>query len=399
MKLDFASLLHDVRIRAFLRVIREGETSQGDEAYQTIVGGGRFESFADHPRQSVYIERLNLRSTAAGAYQFILPTWEGLVRTYGFADFKPYTQDCAAVALIYERQALEDVIEGRFEDAVRKCNREWASLPGSPYGQGGITMTRARAVWEAYGGGIPTTVQRDTQPAAPIIDRSIPARPADVERINNPEGETVAPIAFILPLLQSLFQVFTPLAQAKLTQTLNKQTGDAAMSGQMAQQILDIVKQAAGTVAPAAAPAVPADPIASAVDAVATVRSSPTLVAKVEANVLDYLAKLSPMIDKIGALEAAAWAAEDSSRNAAAARTSGQEWRSPTVLIALAMLGLPYIAVARVLFGDGFSEQLQTVVVTAAVTGILGYIGGYYFGTTRNNSAKDVVIAEMARRA
>ena len=41
---------------------------------------------------------------------------------------------------------------GRIEAAIAKCNREWASLPGSPYGQPTRTMAQALATYDAAGG-------------------------------------------------------------------------------------------------------------------------------------------------------------------------------------------------------------------------------------------------------
>ena len=58
----------------------------------------------------------------------------------------------AAVALIKRRGALADVIAGRFDSAIAKCNKEWASLPGSPYGQPTLTLDRAHAVLAMAGG-------------------------------------------------------------------------------------------------------------------------------------------------------------------------------------------------------------------------------------------------------
>lgn len=139
-------------VQAFLRVIREGETSQTEDAYRTIVGGARFDSFADHPRQRVYIASLKVHSTAAGAYQFLSRTWDECAKALSLPDFSPASQDLAAVFLIRRRGALDDVIAGRLEDAIHKCRLEWASLPGSPYGQPTKTMARARAVYERFGG-------------------------------------------------------------------------------------------------------------------------------------------------------------------------------------------------------------------------------------------------------
>jgi muramidase (phage lysozyme) len=46
------------------------------------------------------------------------------------------------------------VIAGNFQEAVRKCAREWASLPGSPYGQPMRTLAQALETYASYGGDI-----------------------------------------------------------------------------------------------------------------------------------------------------------------------------------------------------------------------------------------------------
>lgn len=84
------ALTHD-NLLAFLRLIRQGESNQNDDAYTILFGGEHFDSFADHPRRK--ITRGSLTSTAAGAYQILERTWDGLVRQYGFGDFSPANQD------------------------------------------------------------------------------------------------------------------------------------------------------------------------------------------------------------------------------------------------------------------------------------------------------------------
>ena len=63
-------------------------------------------------------------------------TWNSLARRYKLNDFSPRNQDLGAVALIAGRGALNDVLKGNYQAAVRKLGEEWASLPGSPYAQG-----------------------------------------------------------------------------------------------------------------------------------------------------------------------------------------------------------------------------------------------------------------------
>jgi muramidase (phage lysozyme) len=162
--IELIAALDHPNVVAFLRMLRHGEGTAGEDGYRIVFGGRRFvgkdgiigtvDDFADHPRGAITatLKGTPITSTAAGAYQFLSRTWDGLVKQYGFADFSPKNQDLGAVALIKGRKALDDVIAGRFEQAVLKCNKEWASLPGSPYGQPVVTMARARQEYEQAGG-------------------------------------------------------------------------------------------------------------------------------------------------------------------------------------------------------------------------------------------------------
>jgi lysozyme len=127
--------LDNANVRAFLRAIRLGEGTSDEDGYGRLVGGGQFTDFSKHPRKLVWIKRYRVNSSAAGAYQILWPTWKALCAQYDFPDFSPASQDEAAVALIAGRDALYDVIYGRLAAAIDKCRLEWASLPGSPYGQ------------------------------------------------------------------------------------------------------------------------------------------------------------------------------------------------------------------------------------------------------------------------
>lgn len=165
---DFASEIRGVvmptdidmgnaNLRAFLMMIRYAEGTQGDDGYRALFGwhptrnpGQVFGSFADHPRVLVPFGSTN--TTAAGAYQILAGTWDEY--RAGLPDFSPASQDICAARLIRRRGALNDVYEGRFADAVRKCGREWASLPGSPYGQPVRTLAQVVAAYRSAGGAI-----------------------------------------------------------------------------------------------------------------------------------------------------------------------------------------------------------------------------------------------------
>lgn len=142
--------LANPNVQAFLRVIRAGEGTSDEAGYSRLFGGGSFSGFADHPR--TVVRRGAYASSAAGAYQFIQRTWDETARIMGLTDFSPASQDLAALGRIAARGALDDVIAGRFDLAIKKVAREWASMPGSPYGQPTITLDRARRIFAAAGG-------------------------------------------------------------------------------------------------------------------------------------------------------------------------------------------------------------------------------------------------------
>lgn len=135
-------------VRAFLQLIRSAEGTAGEDGYNTLFGYEKFEGYDDHPRTLVV--KSGYRSTAAGAYQIIEPTWNDLARKHGFTDFTPETQDKAAILLIKQAGAYDMVKRGDIQGAIQKTNKVWASLPGSPYGQPVITMDSALSRFNHY---------------------------------------------------------------------------------------------------------------------------------------------------------------------------------------------------------------------------------------------------------
>jgi muramidase (phage lysozyme) len=124
-------------IAAFLWMIRNCEGTAGPDGYKTMFTGKKFDDFADHPRKAITagVNGKGLTSTAAGAYQFLTTTWDECKRQLGLADFSPANQDKACILLLKRRKSLDDIKAGNFTAAIKKCNLEWASLPGSPYNQ------------------------------------------------------------------------------------------------------------------------------------------------------------------------------------------------------------------------------------------------------------------------
>lgn len=149
---DLQAALKNANVQAFLHALRLGEGTSDEMGYYRIVGGQTFSDDSVHPHIRVHIAHLDVWSTAAGAYQITFPTWTGLTKQYGFPDFSPECQDEAAVALIAEKHALDDVISGNLQDAVQKCSPVWASLPGSQAGQRIEDFNKIQQVYLSNGG-------------------------------------------------------------------------------------------------------------------------------------------------------------------------------------------------------------------------------------------------------
>ena len=126
--------------RALLNTIRyaEGTWKDGeDKGYRIMYGGGQFQDLSRHPER-VVVKRYT--SAAAGAYQFLPKTWNGVAKELKLASFEPRHQDQAALHLVERRGALADIDQqGLTKDAMAKLAPEWASFPTkagrSAYGQ------------------------------------------------------------------------------------------------------------------------------------------------------------------------------------------------------------------------------------------------------------------------
>ena len=160
-------LLRDPRVRAMLDAIAYAEGTRGNGDYNRVVYGrvigpydrnlpyeqnlvGRTNvlvtNLRHHPNLLVQVNP-DLRSTAAGRYQFLSGTWRGL----DMPDFSARSQDLAAIKLMQRRGMIEPLLRGDFAAAIHRGAPEWASLPtasgGSYYGQGAKTLTSLRSVY------------------------------------------------------------------------------------------------------------------------------------------------------------------------------------------------------------------------------------------------------------
>lgn len=140
----------DNNTQAFLSMIAWSEGTSGPDGYRTLFGGGTFDSYADHPR--IYVPFRNTSSSAAGRYQILARTWDSLQNKLHLPDFSPDSQDQAAIELIRQRGALNDVRAGRVSDAINKCAKVWASLPGAGYNQPERKLAALQQVYADAGG-------------------------------------------------------------------------------------------------------------------------------------------------------------------------------------------------------------------------------------------------------
>jgi muramidase (phage lysozyme) len=348
---DLRAALASANVQAFLRVIRAGETGQTDAAYRTMFGGGLFDSFADHPRQA--ITRGRYTSTAAGAYQFLSRTWDGLVKQYGFADFAPATQDLAAVALIKGRGALADVLAGRLPQAIAKCAREWASLPGSPYGQPVRTLAAAMATFIAAGGTL------NVSTVAPSATSATPA-PAP----EPPPKESPMPLPLIIgALLPSLIE-----AIPKLGALFGSGSAVQERNVKAAELAVQLVQDATGA--------------RNAQEAVEMVKADPAVAQTAAKAIEDGWFQLTEVGGGI-----------DAARKADAAFVSGggKVWESPSFWAMCFLVPLVYLVVLSLIGVVGnaeWSPEIRASLAATVVSLVVGGAVGYYWGatTTRNRA-------------
>lgn len=141
MSKELESYLDNKNVQAFLGLIRDTEgTAKGADPYR-VYGGSTKNQIKDLSKPDfkrwgfTQTDGKKNTSSASGAYQFLERTWNGLAKQHGLTDFSPRSQDLGAIALLKQSGALDAILKGDFDTAVKKANRTWASLPGSPYAQ------------------------------------------------------------------------------------------------------------------------------------------------------------------------------------------------------------------------------------------------------------------------
>lgn len=160
-------------IQNALRVIRfaEGTERGGPDSYRVMFGGGLAPDLKRHPDK--VISRGGYSSSAAGAYQFLTPTWQSVANQLGLSDFSPRSQDLAATLLMKNRLSsiggLATLEKEGFSPRVSAALApEWASLPTlqgrSYYGQPVKNLSELQKI---YGQTPPVVAGSTNIPATP----------------------------------------------------------------------------------------------------------------------------------------------------------------------------------------------------------------------------------------
>lgn len=115
-----------------------------NNGYDVIVTGVDgpeiFTDYAFHPFASgrpAKLIRANppLRSTASGRYQLLIRWWIRYKVNLNLPDFSPTSQDAVALQQLKEQGAVDLILAGDIEGAIKSCSNIWASFPGNNYGQ------------------------------------------------------------------------------------------------------------------------------------------------------------------------------------------------------------------------------------------------------------------------
>jgi muramidase (phage lysozyme) len=348
-------------VPAFIRVLREGETNQNNDAYTMLNGGGHFTSFADHP----YAGQSAPPGLAAGAVQWLPHTWGRWKAKLGLPDFSPASQDAATEAQLAELGAIPDIEAGNVYAAMQKCRDCWVSMRT-------LDVNRATAVFKQYGGTL-----ADTQPAAPIEDQSTPLPQSQPEK-------SMGALA--------LLQLFGPILSTMIPQisTLLKPGSKAAGYAGIAQTVLDTITSTAKS--------------PNLQGAIEAMQSDPSVKAAVQQAVVTH-----PEI--IGVLEIGGGIQAARTADLAAQIAEKPFWYSPAIWVAAALLPLVYWIVGGVLvggidipadakwlqflkiFGTAFNAETRSGMVNLVLGMVLGGIVGMYFGTSYGSMRKTELAA------
>ena len=378
-------------LRAFLALIRWCEGTDDDGGYSRIVGGSSFGTWNDHPRivkSGTFSNGKAWSSSAAGAYQFLAGTWDEARKALSLDDFGPASQDEAAIWLIERRGALPAVEAGDLDVAIALCNKEWASLPGSPYGQPTKTLEACRKVFLAAGG-LLSQAPSQPVPAAPPAPSDATSAPAPYPASGDepfptwPFPETSitreAPMPLPIPALIALGGELLKLLPA-FGSGSKASDRNVAVTQQLGTKLIELAQQTVPSAANEQA-------------AVEAILASKELQDRFKAQAAVKWDDVAPFMqfEEESRKEARKWVTE--------ATGSGPLWRAAGIgaILLILSLGVVYgggYILARVLFHDATDLQTKGMIIGALIAFITQIIS-FFFGSSQSSRAKDAAMAEQ----
>lgn len=359
--------LQSTNVQAFLAVIAQGESSNTPRAYRTLVGGVQFDGdLSQHPR--IAVKTKFGWSSAFGKYQIMAAvqgkvktdTYDGLAAQLG-PSMEPAEQDIKAVALIRRRGALQAVLNGKLDEAISLCNREWASLPDSPYGQPTRTRAQAKEVFEAYGG------RTETSQAPPdsFVPEPILAAPPSV--VPKKVGGFMAPL--VIPILSAIAELIPSLGKLGFGSGSEVAQRNVAAGAMVAAKIVEATNAV------------------NIQEAAEKIQSDPAALQAAR----DAVSEVVQLIEAGGG-------GIDGARKQAASPDSPPIWKQGAFWISILLIAMPFMLLVDLFYvhPDAYEANLRTQIVTAVLLTI-GMVGSFWLGTTFNSGKKDSVIAGLAK--
>ena len=351
------ALAGNSQVRAFLRVIREGETNQTDDAYRMIYGGALIVG-SGHPWYGRTTTDVG-HSTAYGAYQFLGTSWKEASDALGLGnDTSPINQDlCAVWTMDTKRHALQAVIDGDLVLACSKLRDEWVSLPG-------LGLERVQRVFHEYGGAAQDHAgEAIPVPGTPTYPDAAPNAPAP--RFDRPPQQPESSMgAMFIPAILQMIPGLIGLFGGK---------GERAQQNAGAAQI----------VVDAFTKAVPG--AVNVQQALEMAQANPAVAATAKAAVMSDPAVLG-LVEVGGGVVAARTA------NLALVQSATHWWQlvlNPVFLVTILTLPLVYLFVWKLIaFLDKVSSDVISQTMGTIIGLVLGSIMGFWMGQTWQQTNK-----------
>lgn len=351
---------------AFLAAIELGEIPAKyrgtPDAYRVLYGGTLIDDLGRHP--NVKVTAGGYTSTAAGRFQALFGTWSDFCRFLGelpeTVPFTPEFQDLFGVWCLQRRHALQDIVAGKIDAAIAKCNKEWSSMPGAPYGQPTVTLDQFLAAYAGAGGTIDNGELLSPMPAP-----AAPVEPAE-------QPETTMP----LPIL-ALISAFGPIL-ADLIPTVAKafdKKSETPAKIEAATKIINTVVSATNST--------------NIQEAVEKMQAQPD-VREAAAKAVVTEPQIMGLLEIGGGIEATRAA------NLVVQNADKPFWYNPAFWFVMTAIVPPLYGVVGVLLWrmPEPSEQLVTQVVTG-ILGLAAAAGAYHLGSTQGSAKKTEIIAQQ----